>query len=188
VRLIAVLFSFFLGIGSASSLTLYNSQDPKAQQASNKASEQLNLAFSRIFDVLAAVERSSLEEADKIKTEAVKQLVGAAQLFSELAQQASDKKILPVPRDDEDKLTIRRMIDLSKSYGIAFSDGELTERRLFEQLGKVFRDFAGALSEFRPSLFAKDQRTASQFLARFIRLQEFGRIATAYMAIPRSAL
>jgi len=170
----------------ASALTLYNSRDGKTQSATNKASEQLNRAFSKMFEVLAAVERRSFDEADGLKAEAAKQFQGAAGLFQEVVSQASDEKIVPVPRDDEDMQIIRRMTDLSRLYGIDASD--LSERRLYQQLGKILRDFAEEMSKFPPSAFGKelkDQRLASQFLARAIRLQEFGRLTTAWLGIPR---
>lgn len=187
MRVIVALLSLLLVAAPAGALTLYNSRDSKTQSASSKAAEQLNRAFSKMFEVLAAVERRSFDEAQSIKVESVKQFQESSKLFLDVAQQASDEKIVPVPRDDEDKQTIRRMMELSKSYGI--DSGELSERRLFNQLSRVFGEFANALSEFPPSAFAKelkDQRMASQFLARAIRLQEFGRITTAYLTIPSS--
>src|SRR5947209_3329485 len=106
MRLIACALLAFLMMMPASALTLYNSQDSKSQAASGKAAEQLNHAFSKMFEVFAAVERRSFDDAEKIKSESVKQFLESSKLFVETARQASDEKVIPVARDEEDKQTI----------------------------------------------------------------------------------
>ena len=187
MRLTVALLCVFMGALPARALTLYNSQDPKAQSASSKASEQLNHAFGKLFEVLAAVERRSFDEAESIKKGSVELFVFSSKLFAEVVGQASTDAIVLAPRDEEDRTTIARMTQLAGTYGLK-TDG-MSEQQLFGQLSKILADFSNQLSKFPPSAFAKDykdQRLASQFLASAIRLQEFGRITTAYLAIPRS--
>jgi hypothetical protein len=189
VRLIVSVLSALIIISPVSALTLFNSRDAKTQSASSKAAGQLNSAFSKMFEALAVVERRSFDEADKIKQDSVKLFQDSAKLFSEVAQEASNDKVVPDPRDDEDKRTIQRMTELSKSYGVAYNEfGEFSERRLFGQLGKILLDFATELDKLPSAAFAKEfkeQRLASQFLLHAIRLQDFGRVVTAYLSIPR---
>jgi hypothetical protein len=187
MRLIVALLCALVVAVPARALTLYNSQDPKAVPASGKASEQLNHALSKMFEVFAAVERRSFDEAEAIKQESVKLFVDSSNLFTAVASQASKDPIVLAPRDDEDQRTMARMTQLAGTYGVK-TEG-LSEQQLFAQLSKILADFSNQLSKFPPSAFAKDykdQRLASQFLASTIRLQEFGRITTAYLAIPRS--
>jgi hypothetical protein len=176
----------FLSILPASALTLYNSQDAKPESPNSKAAEQLISGFSSMFDALAAVERRSFGEAEEIKGVAVSRFQNSARLFLEAAREASDEKIIPKPRDEEDERTIQRMIQLSKQYEL----GEFSERRLFERLGQfIIPRFAEEFTRLRLSMFAskeiKDQRSANQFLLNAIRLQDLGRVVTAYLAIPR---
>lgn len=186
MRLIVILLCVFATVVPTRALTLYNSRDPKTQSASSKASEQLNHAFSKMFEALAAVERRSFDEAEVIKQQSVKLLVDSASLFSDVARQASNDAIVLAPRDDEDGKTIIQMTQLAATYGVKI-DG-LSEQQLFGQLNKIVLEFSSQLSKFPLTAFAKDykdQRLASQFLASAIRLQEFGRITTAYLGIPR---
>jgi len=191
MRLIILCVSLFvLTASAADALTLYNSQDPKGQAASAKASEQLNRAFSKMFEALAVVERRTFDDAEKLKGEAARQFLEAATLFIDTGRFASDEKVVPVPRDDEDKQIIRRMMELSKFYKTTYNDhGEFSEKYLFDQIGRVLREFAEELAKVPMSGFAggvREQRMTSQILLRAIRLQDFGRVTTAYLAIPRS--
>jgi hypothetical protein len=102
------------------------------KQSSGAAS--LNRAFGKMFEAFALVERRMFDDAEKIKADAVKQFQVASELFLEVAREASDAQVIPNPRDDDDRPTIRRMMELSKSYGggVLGNSREFSERKLFE--------------------------------------------------------
>lgn len=190
MRMIVFLALALVVASPANAVTLFNSQDPKIEPATSKAAEQLNRAFSEMYEVLALVESRSLKAAEEAKGEAVRRFQEAAKSFAQVAKQASNQKIVPSARDAEDNQVIQTMSELAKVNKFAINDyGEFSEQSLFFQLSSMIDGLAKEFRDLSPAAFTRelrDKRQASEFLLHAIRLQNLGRLTTAYLAIPRN--
>jgi hypothetical protein len=189
---IASLFVLALfSIGSAEAITLYNGTDQKIGAQNNQASEQLNLALSKMFEVFAAVERGSFDNADSLKEDSAKQLRQAAELFSVVANSASAATFVVQPKDETDQSIVRAMEFYMTHFKIGKALTALSEKQLYSGIVAALVEFATQFEKTPMSFFASkdknEKRATNELILQAIRVQDFGRVVTAYLSIPRKS-